>query len=113
MLPKDIVDLIWEYHDQFDVAGKKRRVNYIVSRAYRNWLTDTGAFSVFFPGTEFSAKKEIFPVVESDIFITNRSSWDVFLNYFVYFEKFMYLDFTPALPSNYARVRGSLCSVVL
>ena len=113
MLPTDIIDLIFEFHDEFNIADKKRRVNYIVRRAYRNWLTDAGAFSSFFPGTEFTAKKEIFPVVMPDLFITNRSSWDVFMNYFLYFEKFMFLDSTPLLPSNHNSVRGAVCSIVL
>ena len=113
MLPTDIQNLILEFHDEYDVAGKKRRINHIIRRSYRNWLTDSGVFSNFFPGNEYTAKKEIYAVVETDVMITNRVCWDVFLNYFVYFEKFMYLDFTPMLPSNYASVRGAMCSVVL
>jgi len=113
MLPIDIRNLIWEFHDEFDVAGKKRRLNHIISRGYRNWLTDAGVFSLFSSGNEYTAKKEIYPFVDSQLFITNRGCWELFLNYFVYYEKFMYLDFTPALPINYASVRGSICSVVL
>ena len=59
MLPTDIKNLILEFHDEFDVAGKKRRINHIIRRSYRNWLTDSGVFSNFFPGNEYTAKKEI------------------------------------------------------
>ena len=39
MLPTEITDLIWEFHDEFDLIGKTKRLNFIIETGFRTWLS--------------------------------------------------------------------------
>ena len=100
MLPLDIKNIIFEYHDKYNLIEKKARLNFIIKRSYKNWLLDAGAYSRFFSLDEYACKLEIYPYVSSHMFITNKTCWDYFLRYFLYFEQFVYSK--QRLPSIYA-----------
>ena len=104
MLPTEIRSLIWEFHDEFNMIEKKRRINYIITKAYRNWLLDAGIYSRFFAVDEFAAKTEIYPFIQPKMFISNATCWGFFMNYFHTTEHFLYKGNTPVcLPSLYSR----------
>ena len=38
MLPTEIIDLIWEFHDEYDLIGKTKKINLVIETGFRNWL---------------------------------------------------------------------------
>ena len=82
MLPDDIRNLIWEFHDEYGIIEKRKKLNFIIKHSYHNWLVDAGIYSRFFAVDEYLAKREIFPYITTKIFISNSAHWDFFLNYF-------------------------------
>ena len=87
MLPSDIRRLILEYHDEFGLIEKKARINFVIRQAYQNWLTDAGLYCRLFVVDEYVAKSDIYPLVDSNMFISNRTLWGFFLNYFWHLER--------------------------
>ena len=88
-LPHDIENIIFEFHDKYNLIEKKQMINYIIRRAYRNWLTDAGVYSRFYTLDEFTCKQEIYPYVGAKMFVTNHTCWTLFLQYFSCFERFV------------------------
>ena len=88
-LPSDLENIIFEFHDEFNVIEKKKLINFIIRRSYLNWLTDAGVYSRFYCLDEFSCKQELYPYVGPKVFVTNRTGWLVFLQYFACFERFV------------------------
>ena len=103
MLPTDIRNLILEYHDEYGMIEKKRRLNNIIRHSYRNWLLDAGCFSRFFTCDEYAAKNDIFHFIGAKILITNHSRWKFFLQYFRHYEEYLLLDNLPCLPTQYSQ----------
>ena len=94
MLPTDIVKLIFEFHDEFDIARKKRRIHYVIQRGYHNWMMDAGMFSSFYNTTEYNIKQEIYPYCGYKVFISNYSRWKSFLSYFIRCEAWFFRNKT-------------------
>ena len=82
LLPTDILELILQFHDQFNVADRKRRIHSIIRNGYQNWLLDAGLFTRFYNITEHECKTEIFPFTRGKLFVTNLTLWERFLSYF-------------------------------
>ena len=82
ILPKDIINLIFEFHDVYNVIIRRKRLNTIISLGYNNWLLDCGLFSRFFSINEYECKKEIFPFTGGKLFVSNVTKWKSFLLYF-------------------------------
>ena len=104
MLPKDIVTIIMDYHDAYDIIEKNERIHRIIRSSYRNWLMDAGCYSRFFSIDEYSCKHQIYPYITSRICITNPAGWAGFLNYFIHFERYCVLNKLPCLPSCYSKI---------
>ena len=104
MLPTDIRNLIWEFHDEFNMIEKKRTINFVIKHSYQNWLLDAGIYSRFFAVDEFLAKQEIFPFISQKIFISNTTRWGFFLDYFYHMEQHLKRVNKPRcmLPSEYS-----------
>ena len=102
MLPTDIRNLIWEFHDEFNMIEKKKRLNYIIRHSYHNWLLDAGIYSRFFAVDEYVAKQDIFPFVTQKIFISNSTQWGFFMNYFRTLEEQLARVNKQCLPSVYS-----------
>lgn len=82
MLPSDIINVILEFHDAYNVIERRSRINSIIKLGYTNWLLDCGMFSRFMDVNEFDCKKEIYPFTTGFIFVSNNMKWNVFLDYF-------------------------------
>ena len=80
MLPIPIQTLIFEFHDEFEIADKKRSCEIIIRTSYRWWLSDRNTF--FFSMSEYAAKQEIFMYQSPHIFFTNAYLWHKFMRYF-------------------------------
>ena len=81
MLPTDVVHIIHEFHDKFDMIEKKARLHKVIRHAYNWWLNDSLSYSLHSPD-EYYAKKAIFVFQQSKVFITNTRKWLKFLQYF-------------------------------
>ena len=92
MLPTVLVNLILEFHDEFDIARKKRQLHYVIRRGYQNWLMDSGLFSSFYNTSEYHIKQEIYPYCNHKVFITNYTRWKSFLAYFRRCEAWFFSD---------------------
>ena len=98
-LPKDIEDIIFEYHDEYNLIERKLTINFIINQSYKNWLRDAGFYSSFFAVNEWDCKHDIYPFISGRVFICNAKYWQFFLNYFTHCEKF--IRGTKCLPSCY------------
>ena len=74
MLTDVLVKLIMDFHDEHDTVSKRKRVNRIIERGYKEWMRDMGCFSYFSPADEYTAKCVVF----RDYYM-----WLLFLKYFV------------------------------
>lgn len=95
-LPQDIINLILQFHDIYNVIGRKRRLNNIITHGYNNWLLDCGLFSRFYQINEYECKKEIFPFTGGKLFVSNVTKWKSFIMYFhrtEYYNKECFIDF--------------------
>ena len=82
MLPHEIENIIFEFHDEYGLIEKKQLIHYIIRKAYQTWLASWRL-------DEYSCKQEIFPYVSSNMFVTNRTCWMLYLAYFDAFERFV------------------------
>ena len=103
-LPQEVERIIMEYHDEYGLIEKKQLIHYIIRRSYLNWLVDAGVYSRFYSLDEFSCKKEIYPYVGNNVFVTNRTCWEVFLQYFACFEKYVCENKKQCLPGRYGLI---------
>ena len=102
-LPRELENIIFEFHDEYGMVEKKQRINYIITRSYQNWLSDAGVYSRWFVVDEYQAKREIYPFVEPNIFITNATLWQFFLKYFRHCETRLLVK-SLCLPSCYSQI---------
>ena len=104
MLPREIKELIFDFHDEFGLIEKKQQINHIIKCSYQNWLKDAGCYSRFFSIDEYTCKKQIYPYISPHMCITNRTCWGMFLQYFTHFERYCILNKLPCLPSCYSQI---------
>ena len=86
MLPNDIILLILEFHDEFDIASKKKRLHHVIRNAYTHWALDYGVNSNFML-TEYEAKSCLYPYIGTHCFVTDPVNWVLYINYFRYYDK--------------------------
>ena len=80
MFPQEILSLISEFEDKYNVIESKHKINAVIKYGYCWWLKDSCSYSHL--SDEYTAKKEIFVFQQHKVFITNRRQWEHFLKYF-------------------------------
>lgn len=86
MLPTVIVNIILEFHDIFDIATKKQKINKVIKNAYNHWALDYGV-NPKFNFTEHEAKTCLYPYISGNCFITDPVNWLLYINYYRYYDK--------------------------